>query len=251
MPFFDRLRRKRHRTDPVHVPPVVHPFDRTHGTDTGGLIPPDQLQTPHPSSQHTTAYYAMSPSRFSAAIDLWRRSEPAYPIEQTTFLDLGCGKGRAVLLASELPFAQVVGVELHPRLARIAQANAMLWLRSRPKACPIHILHADAIDVGLPPGPTLLYLFHPFAEPVTLRLIRHMRAQQPASLDIIYFNPEAADLWLAQPEISFLWSEVLAMSPADAAADSHANPDDLCHAYRWRPIPGEPAEVLPIHTPPS
>ena len=35
---------------------------------------------------------------------------------QLTFLDLGCGKGRAVLMASELPFREVLGVDLSPEL---------------------------------------------------------------------------------------------------------------------------------------
>ncbi len=227
----------------------LHPFDRAHGTDTGGLIPADRLRTPHPSSAHITAYYPMSPSRFQGAIDLWLRSPPTHPIEQHTFVDLGCGKGRALLLASELPFRQALGVELHPRLVAIARRNLCRWQAAHRDRCPTGVLQADAADLRLPPGPCLLYLFHPFAEPVTRRLINHLRSQQPASLDIIYFNPEAAALWLNQPEIRLLWSEVLPMSPEDAAADPVANPDDLCHGYRWTRPPNEPAEVQPRSIP--
>ena len=229
--------------------PERHPFDRAHGTDTTGLIPADELQTQHPSSAHTTAYYPMSPSRFHGAIHLWLRSSPTHPIEQTTFVDLGCGKGRALLLASELPFRQAIGLELHPRLAEIAEANLRLWRAAGRARCPATVLHADAADLELPPGPCLLYLFHPFTEPVTRRLVQNLRAQQPAALDLLYFNPEAAALWLAQPEVRLLWSRVLPMTPDDAAADPFANPDDLCHAYRWTTPPSEPAEVQPLALP--
>ena len=40
-----------------------------------------------------------------------------------TFIDLGSGKGRALLLASAYPFRRIVGVELLPALNRIAQEN--------------------------------------------------------------------------------------------------------------------------------
>jgi hypothetical protein len=33
-------------------------------------------------------------------------------VDLCTFLDLGCGKGRALLVASELPFRDIMGVEL-------------------------------------------------------------------------------------------------------------------------------------------
>ena len=39
------------------------------------------------------------------------------------FLDLGCGMGRAVVLAATRPFRQVVGVEIVPSLAQIAREN--------------------------------------------------------------------------------------------------------------------------------
>src|SRR5215469_11602963 len=40
-----------------------------------------------------------------------------------TFIDIGSGKGRALLLASESRFRRIIGIELLPELNRIAQAN--------------------------------------------------------------------------------------------------------------------------------
>lgn len=219
------------------LPP--HPFDLAHGTDTGGLIPPEQLRTWRPQSQHTTAYYAMSPSRFRAAIDLWLATPSTHPIEEYTFFDLGCGKGRALLLATELPFRQAIGIELHRGLARIARQNLALWQAAGRTRCPARVLRADATRLALPPGPCLLYLFHPFTAAAMARLITRLstavRKRPPATLDIIYFNPEAAELWTQEPGVHQLWSKILPMSPEDAAADPIANPDDRCNAYRWHP----------------
>lgn len=230
--LFDRFRRESTRVGGQDLPP--HPFDLAHGTDTGGLILPEQLRTRRPESLESSAYYAMSPSRFRAAVDLWLAVPPVYPVEEYSFLDLGCGKGRALLLATELPFRQAIGVELHRGLARAARRNVRLWQDAR---CPAQVLVGDATRVEVPVGPCLLYLFHPFGEVAMARLIARLRGEmreRPAGgLDVIYFNPEAGALWREQAEVRLLWSRVLPMSVEDAAADPVANPDDLCEAYRW------------------
>ncbi len=232
LPLFGQFRRESARVEGRDLPP--HPFDLAHGTDTGGLILPEQLRTRRPESLETSAYYAMSPSRFRAAMDLWLAVPPVYPIEDYSFLDLGCGKGRALLLAAELPFRQTIGIELHRGLARAARRNVRLWQGAR---CPARVIVGDATRVEMPSGPCLLYLFHPFGEVAMARLIARlretMRERWAGSFDVIYFNPEAGQLWREQAEVRLLWSRVLPMSAEDAGADPVANPDDLCEAYRW------------------
>ena len=49
------------------------------------------------------------------------------PIDEFTFVDLGAGMGRAMLLASEYPFRAVLEVEINATLARIARKNAAHW----------------------------------------------------------------------------------------------------------------------------
>lgn len=226
------------------VPP--HPFDLAHGTDTGGLILPEQLRTAHPRSTHTSAYYGMSPSRFRAALQVWLETPPAYPVAEYSFVDLGCGKGRALLLATEQPFRQAVGVELHRGLVRTARRNLRMWRRSGRARCPAQVVAGDATEVELPPGPCLLYLFHPFGGEAMARLIAHLRMcavdRPPGSIDVLYFNPETGALWTEQPDSYLLWRRVLPMSPEDAAADPYAHADDLCEAYRWGGE-SEPAKV--------
>ena len=43
--------------------------------------------------------------------------------EKFTFLDLGSGQGRTLLMASEYPFRRIVGVEIIPELHAIAEQN--------------------------------------------------------------------------------------------------------------------------------
>src|SRR5215469_3038979 len=91
----------------------IHPFDQIHGTDTSGLVPAADLVTGHPNDEHVTAYYAVAPSILRELVQRWRDTPPLKPLSRYTFLDLGCGKGRALMLASQFNFREVVGVELN------------------------------------------------------------------------------------------------------------------------------------------
>src|SRR5580692_1825731 len=97
--------RPRDLLQPVDFP--IHPFDEMHGVDTSGLVPARHLVTGHASDEHVTAYYGVAPSILRALIAHWRETVPPHPISSYTFLDIGAGKGRALLVASELPFRRV------------------------------------------------------------------------------------------------------------------------------------------------
>ncbi len=216
--------------------PGVHPFDIEHGLDTSGLIGGSDLGTGHAHDMYNTAYYGMSPSRFRGAMDLWRSLPPLAPQESYTFVDLGCGKGRAVLLAAQMHFREVVGVEIHPELAEIARRNLRSWLTAGKVVSPTHMLCRDATEMDFPTGPCLLYLFNPFARPVVEQLLRRIEisfADRAGLLDIAYFNPECSAALQEFGGFRLMFNGTIAMSEEDAAADLVASPDDLCHLYRW------------------
>lgn len=216
--------------------PLPHPFDLRYGVDTGGLIGGGDLRTGHKNDVFNTAYYGMAPSRFSRVMADWL-SDTSHPAAaEYSFVDLGCGKGRAVMMASELPLRQVIGVELNASLAETAEENVAKWTAAGRAVCPIRIVCQDATEFHLPDGPCLLYLFNPFAAPVVKRLIERIEADfatRPGLLDLIYFNPEASSLLDAHQGFELLWTGTVALSQEDAEADYVASPDDLCSIYRW------------------
>src|ERR1700761_3640654 len=139
--------------------PAVHPFDREHGTDTSGLIPGEVIvKGTGAKLEELTAYYGIAPSILERLLDHWlQRTAPPQPIEKTVFLDVGAGKGRAMLLASRFPFTRIEGVELNEKLAAIAQANINIWQRDATSEAlaPITLHHADATKFPLPQAPTV------------------------------------------------------------------------------------------------
>jgi SAM-dependent methyltransferase len=215
---------------------VRHPFDKRYGVRTSGLIAGAELRSGHQNDAFNTAYYGMAPSRFQRVMELWIADQTHPAIEDYSFVDLGCGKGRAVLMASEFPFQEVVGVELHASLARTAKANVASWTASRRAVSPIRIVRQEATEFVFPQGPCLLYLFNPFRAPVLKRLIERIEedfATRQGLLNLIYFNPEAGDLLDAHGGFELLWTGTVALSEEDAAVDRVASADDICSVYRW------------------
>jgi SAM-dependent methyltransferase len=227
---------RRRRSKPADERPIPHPFDVRFGVETGGLIQGSELRSGHRNDVFNTAYYGMAPSRFQRVMEWWIADDSHAPIKEYSFVDIGCGKGRAVMMASQFDLRQVVGVELHPSLAKIAKANVAAWIAAGRAVCPVSIVCQDATEFVFPEGACLLYLFHPFTAPVMKRLIERIEAAfagRPRMLDLIYFNPEAAELLEAQGGFELLWTGTVAMSEEDAAVDLVASAEDLCSVYRW------------------
>jgi len=229
-----RLRQRKEAA--TKTQPPLHPFDQRYAVDTGGLIQGPDLRSGHANDAFNTAYYAMVPSRFHHVMKYWIADETHAPLENYSFVDLGCGKGRAVMMASQYRFHEAVGVELHPALAHIAETNIAAWTKAGRALCPIRILCQDATEFTVPIGPCLLYLFNPFTAPVVQQILKRIEAEfadRPGMLDLIYFNPEAGELLEAHIGFELLWTGTLALSEEDQVADPVASSDDICSVYRW------------------
>lgn len=202
-------------------PTPAHPFDTLHGTDTGNLIPGDDLATGHRHDRHITAYHGVTPSLFRKLMARWH-TLALHPVERTAFLDIGAGKGRAMLLASEMPFRRIVGVELHPALAATARANVEHWQSMYPTP-PIRLEEADALSLRMPAGPCLLFLFNPFDVVLMDRMLDRLKEQfrnRPGELDLLYVNDEQRETMLDyHPEFRELWRGRIHHSHEDRAAD--------------------------------
>jgi len=224
-----------------------HPFDEEFGVRTSGLVAGRHLKSGHRHDRHATAYYGVAPSVFQSLVKRWQRSRPAAAMEEFSFLDVGAGMGRAVLLAAELPFRQVLGVELNPTLARIAQRNLTVWRASGRARAPMRVVCGDAVEFSLPAGPCLAFLFNPFGAPVMRRLLMAWSkalAGRPAPLDILYVNNEQESVLERQAGFTRLFLGQIRRSRADAIADhkimanqpegeyASANYED-CSIWRW------------------
>ena len=218
------------------------PFDRAWGTDTGGLIPRELLLTGHPSDRHLTAYYAVAPSILDALIDLWLQTPPALPIDRYTFLDLGAGKGRALMTAALHPFLDALGIELNPSLALLCKRNLKFFCDSAPILTNPSVHEGDVLEAPLPTGPILAFMFHPFEAPLLRRVLKRLAATD-APVDILYVNAEHLPTLEDDGHFERLFAGQVPMSSVDHLADlaEIANQteygstgDEFCAIYRKR-----------------
>jgi SAM-dependent methyltransferase len=188
----------------------IHPFDRAHGTDTSGTVAADELPQGEAARAHAICYAGSQPSVLRQGLaELW-------PLDSFTFVDLGCGKGRALLVASELPFRDILGVELSAPLARIAERNAVLIARRFPQRTAISVAVADASTFPLPAGNLVLFLYHPFGAALVARVAASVDAalaSQRRSIYVIYYNPVAGHCFDASKRLHRRYARVLPYAP--------------------------------------
>jgi SAM-dependent methyltransferase len=113
--------------------------------------------------------------------------------EKFTFLDIGSGKGRALLLAAERRFRRIIGVELLPELNEIARENAKRFSTARAEPHAIDTICADATEYELPRDPLVVYLFNPLPQAGLRKLASNLErslSEHPRSCYVIYANPE-------------------------------------------------------------
>jgi hypothetical protein len=108
------------------------------------------------------------------------------------FIDLGSGKGRTLMMASDYSFRRIVGVELLPELHQAAQGNLNKYRRESQKCFAMESICADAAGFLFPPEPIVLYLFNPLPEDGLRRVISNLERslrERPRVVYVLYHNP--------------------------------------------------------------
>lgn len=111
---------------------------------------------------------------------------------QFTFVDIGSGKGRALLLASEYPFHRIVGVELLPELNQIAQENIQRFKNADEQSTSIETICEDATRFILPEGALVVLLNNPLPATRLRAVVGNIEAalkKMPRPVIVIYANP--------------------------------------------------------------
>jgi SAM-dependent methyltransferase len=108
-----------------------------------------------------------------------QRTASSTGLQDFTFIDLGSGKGRVLLMAAPYGFKRIIGVEFMPEWHRVAEENIRKYtancaVENKPAAA-IESLCMDARDFEFPAGPLVVYMFNPFPEPVLAAVLERLR----------------------------------------------------------------------------
>jgi len=167
-------------------------YDGKLGLDTGGTRQMFDLTIDSANAVHAGPFIASSPEQFRnvmRALDI----DPA----GCTFVDLGAGKGRGLLLAAEYPFKAITGVEFAKELHAICQQNL-----ARVGDPRITCEHGDAELFTYPEGDFVVYMNNPFDRPLVEKIARRLEVtvrENPRTMRLLYINPPETDLFEKAP----------------------------------------------------
>jgi SAM-dependent methyltransferase len=182
-------------------------FDRRYQIDTRGIVRHGER-----GALNDAVHYQGTSERTFREIIAYLGVAP----EELTFVDIGCGKGRALVLAAKLGFHHVVGIEVSTDLAKTARAN----LRSLGIEADVHT--ADATEVDFPAEPLLVYLYNPFGEATLRVVVDRLRASlrvRPRVTFVVYVNPVYRQVLVEPYDFAEVgaghdWIAVRALGPA-------------------------------------
>lgn len=149
-----------------------------------------------------SAYQPTEPASFHEMLEALNTSAEI-DFADFTFLDLGSGKGRTLLMASDYPFRRIVGVELLPALHEIAQENLAVYKSATQKCFALESICADGMNFPIPSGPVVIFLFNPFPAAALQAAAMNMVASvdaKPRPMYVVYHNPEHEKILLEFPE---------------------------------------------------
>lgn len=166
-------------------------FDAEHGVATEALLflgdlDPDAIG---PNIAHATHYEPTPVGELAPLL-----AHVPFPLRGATFVDVGAGMGRAVLLAARYDFRQVIGVEISPALHAIACDNLVGRSRVALQCRDVRLVRADAASYRFPRGPLVAYLYNPFDGAVLAKVLDNLADGAPRDLALLYHTPIHRDV---------------------------------------------------------
>lgn len=208
-----------------------HSFDRTNGFDTSGHLETAAHAHKDVNASEVVPYAGSQPSIVRLAL----ASLP--DIAGRVFIDLGCGKGRPLLVASEFPFRRLIGVELSPELVDIARSNARIVAERYPARPAIDVSVGDATRVVLPEAEIVCFMYHPFGRTLVGTLLATLGRQLAESgrhAFLVYYNPVHGDVVDGSPHFE-RW-RTMAVSYAPEELGFGPDLSDTVVIWQSRPV---------------
>jgi SAM-dependent methyltransferase len=137
-------------------------------------------------------YQPTEPALFREMLVGLMQASPKMNVREFTFIDIGSGKGRVLLMAANYSFRRILGIELMPDLHRVAKENIGKYKNDSQQCFAIECLLGDAGECVFPLEPTVLYLFNPLPESGLARMISNLKQslrEHPRPVFILYHNP--------------------------------------------------------------
>ena len=179
-------------------------FDRIHGTDTSTPVDIFTLTAAHEGPR--ISYSASIPVRTAQEIIAALEGMPEN-WQTFTWLDLGSGKGRSIMVASALPLDRIVGIELSPECHEIAQRNLRRYRPPEQRCHNMDVRLLDATQYAIPEQDTVIFVFNSFGPKIWSTVFGNIRTSyesHPRKMYLIHAGGPVAYYQRSLRECGFL-----------------------------------------------
>lgn len=159
-------------------------FDLRHRTDTR-MVAEVGADVVSANREHAVPY---TPARQRPFRELLSTIELP---RDSVFIDVGSGKGKVLMMASEYHFRKVIGIEFSESLCGIARANIERFARSSRASVTPEVVHCDAAEYRFT-DENVVFMYNPFHTAVMETFIANLREsciRNPREMMLIYHQP--------------------------------------------------------------
>ena len=115
-------------------------------------------------------------------------------------LDIGCGLGRSLVVADEVGFMDLYGVDVSDNLISRCQNNMRKLDISPSLSC------SDVDNFEIPSGKLVIFLFNPFGQDRMTDLVSSLVCREEETL-VIYHTPKHSECFKNQNKIkTYIWN---------------------------------------------
>lgn len=193
-------------------------FDVINRTNTAAPVSQSRLFTPGNRSEQNR--YVASTFRVLQAVTDFAASQ--VDLTQCGFLDLGSGKGKALIAASRYPYRSIRGIDTSKLMHKIATKN----LRRMGIESRVELVNDSAANLRLLPHERVLYFFNSFSGKVLDHCLQAIsNGYRDGSGLLIYVNPTEHEH--IERYFPLLHSEFI--QPGNCEVNYYTLPAKKCH----------------------
>jgi SAM-dependent methyltransferase len=161
-------------------------FDWRYGTNTMRWVDRNALETQSDNRSHSAPYRATKVRPFLQLLDNLKLPRDC------NFVDIGSGKGRVLLIASQYGFRKVVGIEFSGELCAIARQNVKAFSRNAKPLSSIEVIETDATKYDFQAEDRVFFMYNPFDGFILGKVVDNIRRsleENPRRVWLIYNTP--------------------------------------------------------------
>jgi SAM-dependent methyltransferase len=159
--------------------------ERKYGINTTGADELRSLEEKGIEIDHSAIYMPVS---YDVLDDIFKHLN----IKDTShFLDIGCGKGRALCVAGHQGFNKVSGIDLSREFCIAAEENLAITKKHFP-ALQYRIINNDAFYFEIPDDVDHIFMFNPFDDVIMDAVAENILESfeiNPRTITLVYVNP--------------------------------------------------------------